>query len=132
MPLKRTLKDLAADVRQAGRVGELTTDQLAEMRREQAPIVIDVREPDEWQQGILPAAYTIPRGVLERDIAKCVFQNRVDDDQLDRPIVCYCGGGARSLLAADQLRKLGFQRVYSLQGGYDAWQQAEQPTETPG
>jgi adenylyltransferase/sulfurtransferase len=132
MPLKRTLKDLAADVRQAGQVGELTTDQLAEMRREQAPIVIDVREPDEWQQGILPAAYTIPRGVLERDIAKRVFQNRVDEDQPERPIVCYCGGGARSLLAADQLRKLGFQRVYSLQGGYDAWQQAEQPTETPG
>jgi len=132
MPLKRTLKDLAADVRQAGQVGELTTDQLAEMRREQAPVVIDVREPDEWQQGILPAAYTIPRGVLERDIAKRVFQNRVDEDQLDQPIVCYCGGGARSLLAADQLRKLGFQRVYSLQGGYDAWQQAEQPTETPG
>ena len=54
------------------------------------------------------------------------------DADLARPIVCYCGGGSRSLLAADTLRKMGFTDASSLRGGFKAWAGTGQATEMPG
>ena len=76
--------------------------------------LIDVREPDEVQRGTIPGAKHISRGVLERDIDK------VTTDK-NRPIVLYCGGGNRSALSAWMLKKMGFNNVYSLIGGWSAW-----------
>jgi rhodanese-related sulfurtransferase len=76
--------------------------------------LIDVREMDEVQRGAIPGARHISRGVLERDIDK------VTTDK-NRRIVLYCGGGNRSALSAWMLRKMGFNNVYSLIGGWSAW-----------
>ena len=76
--------------------------------------LIDVREPDEVQRGAIPGAKHISRGILERDI------DRVTTDK-NRKIVLYCGGGSRSALSAWMLKKMGFNNVYSLIGGWSAW-----------
>jgi rhodanese-related sulfurtransferase len=80
-------------------------------------VLIDVREPDEVQRGTIPGAKHISRGVLERDIDK------VTTDK-NRPLVLYCGGGNRSALAGWMLKKMGFNNVYSLIGGWSAWKQS--------
>jgi len=63
----------------------------------------------------------LPRGVLERDIAAKAFDGSVGESDLARPIVVYCAGGARSVLAAASLRAMGFTNVQSLEGGFGAW-----------
>ena len=79
--------------------------------------LIDVREPDEVAQGAIPDAVPVPRGVLEHKI------DSVTTDK-DAPIVCYCGGGGRSALAASNLKKMGFKNVMSLAGGYKKWKES--------
>lgn len=76
--------------------------------------LIDVREDNEWQQGHIPSAIHLGRGVIERDIEKAV-SNR------DQPIVLYCGGGFRSILAAYNLQKMGYTNVISMDGGVRGW-----------
>ena len=79
--------------------------------------LIDVREPEDWQNGTIPDAATIPRGVLELKI------DEVTSDK-DKKIVLYCGGGSRSALAAFMLQKMGFRNVLSLAGGFRAWKES--------
>jgi len=85
---------------------------------------IDVREPDEVAQGVIPGATAIPRGFLEA---------RIEDAVGDRetPIVIYCAGGARSAFAAKSLEELGYSNVVSLAGGFGAWKAAGLPWSTP-
>ncbi|CAA9546753.1 MAG: Molybdopterin-synthase adenylyltransferase [uncultured Thermomicrobiales bacterium] len=82
-----------------------------------APAIIDVREGDEVEQGIIPGATHIPRGFLEL---------RVEDvlPDKDRPVLVYCAGGTRSALAAKSLQDLGYHDVSSLVGGFNAWKDA--------
>jgi rhodanese-related sulfurtransferase len=80
--------------------------------------LIDVREPDEQANGIIPGAVKLPRGLLEWKI------DEVTTDK-DRDVVLYCGGGGRSALAAVNLQKMGFRRVKSLSGGYKGWSRSE-------
>lgn len=80
--------------------------------------IVDVREPDDWKEGTIPGAATIPRGVLELKI------DQVTTDK-DRKIVVYCGGGSRSALAAYMLQRMGFRNVLSLAGGYRGWKESE-------
>jgi rhodanese-related sulfurtransferase len=87
--------------------------------------LIDIREDREWDQGHLPGATHIGRGVLERDIEK-----RFPDK--DEPIVLQCGGGFRSALSADNLRKMGYRNVVSLDGGYRGWVAAGLPVDAKG
>src|SRR3954452_15436884 len=77
-------------------------------------VVLDVREPDEYEQGALPGALHIPRGHLESQI-----ENKVLDR--DTPIVAYCAGGTRSAFAADTLQQLGYTNVSSVVGGFNKW-----------
>lgn len=79
--------------------------------------LIDVREDSEWERGRLPGAVHIGRGVLERDIEKAI-------PDTDADIVLYCGGGYRSALAADSLRRMGYTNVRSMDGGFRAWNDA--------
>lgn len=86
-------------------------------------VFVDVREPDEWAEGVIPDALRIPRGTLEYTISTPL-------PQLDAPIVVYCAGGHRSLLAARTLQELGYQNVASLRGGFTAWRNAGRGWET--
>jgi molybdopterin/thiamine biosynthesis adenylyltransferase/rhodanese-related sulfurtransferase len=78
------------------------------------PLLVDVREQSEWDEGHLPGAVHIPRGYLESRIERFAPRR-------DRPIVLYCAVGERSAFAAKALQELGYERVSSLAGGYLDW-----------
>jgi rhodanese-related sulfurtransferase len=84
--------------------------------------LVDVREDNEWEAGHLPHAIHLGRGILERDV-----ETTFPDPDTD--IVLYCGGGYRSVLAADALRRMGYTRVTSMDGGYRGWTEAGYPVE---
>lgn len=86
--------------------------------------LIDVREDHEWQAGHLPSARHLGKGIIERDIEQAI-------PDPDAEIVLYCGGGFRSVLAADALQQMGYRRVRSLIGGYRGWTEAGLPIEKP-
>jgi rhodanese-related sulfurtransferase len=83
--------------------------------------LIDVREESEWANGHLPGAVHMCKGIIERDIENAVPQKAT-------PIVLYCGGGYRSALVADNLQKMGYNNVISMDGGWRAWTDAGFPT----
>ena len=87
--------------------------------------LIDVREEEEWRRGHLPGARHLCKGVIERDIETAV------PDRSAR-IVLYCGGGFRSALAADNLQRMGYARVESMDGGWRAWTAAGLPVVQEG
>jgi rhodanese-related sulfurtransferase len=84
-------------------------------------ILVDVREDNEWAKGHLPGAVHMGRGVIERDI-----EQKVPDP--GTKLVLYCGGGFRSALVADNLQKMGYTNVESMDGGWRAWNEAGLPT----
>ncbi len=84
-------------------------------------ILVDTREDLEWANGHLPGAIHLGKGVIERDI-----EQKIPDH--DAPIVLYCGGGFRSALAADNLQKMGYTNVISMDGGWKGWTGAGFPT----
>lgn len=88
----------------------------AEVLIAQQVLVLDVREPAEFQQGHLPHAVNIPRGVLEFKVGD---HPSLNDNQ--RQILIYCKNGGRSTLAAYTLKQMGFTRVEMLVGGFDGW-----------
>ena len=100
---------------------------------DQETLVIDIREPAEFQRGHLPGALLLPRGMLEFEIHGLV--ERICADRNNQPaeqeILLYCGTGGRSALAADSLAQLGYQNVKSMAGGIVAWTQAGLPTLSP-
>ena len=87
-------------------------------------LFLDVREQDEWDQGIIPGAAHIPRGNLESRVEGLVPDR-------DRPIVVYCSGGSRSAFAAKTLAELGYENVVSLAGGFTDWKRNGFPTALP-
>jgi rhodanese-related sulfurtransferase len=87
------------------------------------PVLVDVREDHEWSAGRLPGAMHLGKGVIERDIEKHF-------PDLATPIVCYCGGGFRSVLVCESLQRMGYRNVRSLKGGYRGWVDAGLPVET--
>ena len=84
--------------------------------------LVDVREESEWAQGHLPGAMHLGKGIIERDI-----EQRVPDT--GAKIVLYCGGGFRSALTADNLQKMGYTNVESMDGGWKGWVGAGLPTQ---
>ena len=87
-------------------------------------VLVDVREESEWAAGHAAGAIHLGRGIIERDIEKTV-------PDPDTKLVLYCGGGFRSALAADNLQKMGYRDVISLDGGWKAWNNAGLSTEKP-
>jgi rhodanese-related sulfurtransferase len=83
-------------------------------------VLIDTREDSEWARGHLPGAIHLSKGIIERDI-----ENSIPDK--GATIVLYCGGGFRSALAADNLRKMGYGNVVSMDGGWRGWTEAGFP-----
>src|SRR5215468_443229 len=104
------------------RVTEVTPAEVA--RQSPKPVLVDVREKQETDQGILPGAKILPRGFLELRIEEAVPDHDAD-------VVLYCAGGTRSLLAGRTLQDMGYTRVRSMAGGYGAWKDAGLPVETP-
>ena len=84
--------------------------------------LIDVREDGEWAQGRARGAVHVGKGVIERDI-----EQKVPDTATE--IILYCGGGFRSALAADNLQKMGYKNVLSMDGGMRGWREKGLPVE---
>jgi rhodanese-related sulfurtransferase len=88
--------------------------------------VIDVREYDEFAAGHLPGAINIPRGVLEFKIGtvgECADK--------DKPYLLYCRTSGRAALSTVQLQKIGYSKLVSMAGGFEAWAKEERPTDKP-
>lgn len=83
-------------------------------------LIVDVREDSEWQAGRIPGAIHLGRGVIERDIEQAVPDKAAH-------LVLYCGGGFRSALAAENLQKMGYTKVYSMAGGWREWCEKNYP-----
>jgi molybdopterin/thiamine biosynthesis adenylyltransferase/rhodanese-related sulfurtransferase len=88
------------------------------------PLLVDVRERDEWVEGFLPGAVHVPRGFLESRIEQLAPDR-------SRDIVLYCAGGSRSAFAAKSLRDLGYEHVASLAGGFTDWKRNGFPIDLP-
>jgi rhodanese-related sulfurtransferase len=84
-------------------------------------ILVDTREDNEWARGHIPNAVHLGKGVIERDIEKAIPDK-------EAAVVLYCGGGYRSALAADNLQKMGYRNVISMDGGWRGWTEAGFPT----
>lgn len=105
-----------------GRVREIDVATTRERTAQDPQVVlVDVREESEWAAGHAAGAIHLGKGVIERDI-----EGRVPDRGTE--IILYCGGGFRSVLAADALQRMGYTNVVSMAGGWRAWQEAQAPT----
>jgi rhodanese-related sulfurtransferase len=105
------------------RVKELNIEEYKAMvGRGEPHLLVDVREESEWNAGHVKGAKPLSKGIIERDIEKEVPERNTK-------LVLYCGGGFRSALAADNLTKMGYTDVYSLDGGWRALQDSGLPLE---
>jgi rhodanese-related sulfurtransferase len=105
------------------RIQEVDLDGYRQMRDAGTPhLLIDTREESEWNAGHAPGAVHLSKGIIERDI-----EARVPDKSTT--LVLYCGGGFRSALSADNLKKMGYANPISLDGGWRAWTSAGLPVE---
>jgi rhodanese-related sulfurtransferase len=99
------------------RVREVTIDDVkAKLDRGEKFLLVDVREESEYAADHLPGAVHLGKGIIERDV-----EERVPDPAT--PMVLYCGGGFRSALAADNLQKMGYTQVLSMDGGIRGWRE---------
>ncbi len=121
-----TFKELIREVK--GQVREIAPDEASRRLKSSSdsasPLVIDVREKDEYTQGNVPGATWIPRGFLELKVEEAVPDKA-------REVIVYCAGGTRSALAAKSLAELGYSNVVSMAGGFGAWKQAGLPFDMP-
>jgi rhodanese-related sulfurtransferase len=103
------------------RVRETDIDEVkGRMDRGEKFVLVDVREESEWAKDHLPGAVHMSKGVIERDV-----EQKIPD--LNTPLVLYCGGGFRSALAADNLQKMGYTNVISMDGGIRGWREKGYP-----
>ena len=106
------------------RVRETTVDEVkARLDRGEKLVLVDVREESEFAKDHLPGAIHLGKGVIERDI-----EQRVPDTGTE--LILYCGGGFRSALAADNLQKMGYTNVVSMDGGIRGWREKGSPLTT--
>jgi rhodanese-related sulfurtransferase len=96
---------------------EISPGEAAEKLKSGEAVIIDVREKDEWDDGHIPDAVHMSRGTVELEI-----EEKVPDP--NAMIICHCGGGGRSALAAESLQRMGYKNVRSMAGGFKAWKAA--------
>lgn len=87
---------------------------LARVMKGERLLLVDTREDNEWEKGRIKGAVHLGKGVIERDIEAAIPDKNAE-------IILYCGGGFRSALSADNLQKMGYTRVLSMDGGWRAW-----------
>ncbi len=103
------------------RVRETTVDQIrARLEKGDKFVLVDVREDNEYAKDHLPGAIHLGKGIIERDIETAVPDTKTE-------IVLYCGGGFRSAMAADNLQKMGYSNVISMDGGIRGWREKGYP-----
>lgn len=119
--MTKTLNDLIQDAR--AQIREIDADTAAEMLDQQDVLMLDVREPYEFERAHIPAAVLVPRGTLE-GAADPNNPHRIEAlyTARARTIIVVCETGARSALAADTLQQMGFEDVYNLAGGLKLWE----------
>ncbi len=106
------------------RIKECTIDEMrARQARGETFLLVDVREESEWAAGHIPGAIHLGKGVIERDV-----EAKISDKS--STLVLYCGGGFRSALAADNLQKMGYTSVISMDGGMRGWKEKGLPVAT--
>lgn len=105
------------------RVRQTTVDEIkVRLDRHDKFVLVDVREDREYDADHIPGAVHLGKGIIERDI-----EGKYSD--LNTPLVLYCGGGFRSALAADNLQKMGYTNVISMDGGIREWREKKYPLE---
>lgn len=112
--MAKSFQELMADARKD--VPEMTPQQVNELltKNGKSHVILDVRESDEWRQGHLEGAVPLPRGFLEIKV-----ESTIPDK--NSPVIAYCAGGVRSLLAAKVMKEMGYKDVTSMSGGYNGW-----------
>ena len=105
-------------------IREVDTAAADDLRRQPGAVVLDVREPDEYEQGAIPGAVHIPRGTLEGSV-----EARLPDH--DAPVIIHCASGVRSAFAAKTLTELGYTDVVSVAGGFNKWKDEGRDWSTP-
>ena len=112
-------KKLVAEAKK--NITEISPQDAATRSKSGDAVIVDVREADEWDEEHIPGAIHFSRGTIELDI-----EERVPDP--NAMIICHCGGGGRSALAAESLQKMGYKNVRSMAGGFKAWKAAGLPS----
>jgi rhodanese-related sulfurtransferase len=102
-------------------VTEISPSDAAAKSKSGDAVIVDVREKDEWDEEHIPNAMHLSRGTIELDVEE-KFSDR------NSTIICHCGGGGRSALAAESLQKMGYKNVRSMAGGFKAWKAMGLPT----
>jgi molybdopterin/thiamine biosynthesis adenylyltransferase/rhodanese-related sulfurtransferase len=105
-------------------IREVDTAAADELRRQPGAVVLDVREPDEYEQGAIPGAVHIPRGTMEGSV-----ENRLTDKSA--PVIVHCASGVRSAFAAKTLAEMGYEDVVSMVGGFNKWKDEGRDWSTP-
>lgn len=95
---------------------------LARLKKGEKLILVDTREDNEWEKGRIKGAIHLGKGVIERDAEATLTDKNAE-------IILYCGGGFRSALSADNLQKMGYTNVVSMDGGWRTWNEAGGPVE---
>ena len=102
-------------------IQEISSQETAAALKRGDTLLIDVRDPDERQEGHIPGAKNFSRGTVELEIEEAA-------PDLSTPIITHCGGGGRSALTAESLQRMGYTNVKSMAGGFKAWKAAGLPT----
>ncbi len=110
--MAKTSKNILDEAR--AQIKSIDIDEARRMLEKPGTVLLDVREGDEWRQGHIPQAVGIPRGFLELRV-----EEKVPDHKT--PVILQCASGTRSLLAARSLREMGYENIYNLTGGFNAW-----------
>src|SRR5690348_1547891 len=121
--MSKTYADLFSDVRQAVRTISLD-DLKKRLEGDKRPVLVDVREKDEFKAGFIPGAVHVPRGFLEMQAEQKLPEKNAE-------IVVYCAGGTRSAFAAKTLSELGYTNVWSANPGFVRWKDLRYPVELP-
>jgi phage shock protein E len=119
MAESKGFQDLVAEAKK--KITEISPTDAAQKAKSGSAVIVDVREKDEFDESHIPDAVPMSRGTLELE---------VEDKFPDRntTIICHCGGGGRSALAAESLQKMGYKNVRSMAGGFSAWKATGLPT----
>lgn len=119
--MKKTFHEYCNDLK--NNVNECTVEDVMKMIENKEDFyLVDIREDNEFNSGRIKGSVHIGKGILERDIHLYVPDH-------DKKIMLYCGGGYRTIIAADSLKKMGYTNVYSMKGGWKQWLKDKGDTE---
>jgi len=130
----KTSQELVAEAK--AQITEITIAELVEILNDHHTVLIDVREPEEYQQGYIDRSINFPRGMLEMKIhqhpsvvAHCDAKTALED-LAEKPVYLMCRSGGRSALAALTLKQMGLKKVFSVASGFQGWIDAGLKVET--